>query len=221
MNFFKSPKKNSKKPPTSDEESNSSRSRSPPKKTASNLSATSAKPSKPRDENTRPAPGSSRSSRNLGKSGQSTPRSFADLNEHPLNLPPDQLRRLSALSNKSPSKMSDSDRMDVDSEPPARSSPPYVAPASPPPQANVPGAFEPPKPTPKVNGTSKTENEGPVPPPHKSNPASPVAAPAPTPEDAEAFKAAGNKLYKAREYKKAIEEYTKGLSRFKLNILDI
>lgn len=204
MNFFssKSPKKASKK---SDEESNSSRSRSPPKKTPSNTAATS-KASRPREENSRPSVGSSRSSR-LGKSGQSTHRHLRDLDEHPLNLPPDQLRRLSALSNKSPSKMSEPDRMDVDSEPPARSSPP----SSPPPQTNIPGAFDAPKPAPKINGTNKTEDEGPVPPPHKPNPTSPVAAPAPTPEDAEAFKTAGNKFYKAKEYRKAIEEYTKGL----------
>lgn len=85
--------------------------------------------------------------------------------------------------------------MDIDSE----------APSSPPPQNNMPGAFD----TPKTNGT-KVNGEGPAPPPHKT-PTSPPPAAAPTPEDAEAFKTAGNKLYKAGDYKKAIEEYTKGM----------
>ena len=94
--------------------------------------------------------------------------------------------------------MSEPDRMDVDEG---------GAPTSPPPQASMPGAFD----SPKTNGTNGTPNgEGPVPPPHKSNPTSPVAVAAPTPEEAEAFKTAGNKFYKAKEYKKAIEEYTKG-----------
>jgi DnaJ homolog subfamily C member 7 len=91
--------------------------------------------------------------------------------------------------------------MDIDSEGP------NGAPASPSPQANMPGSFD----SPKMNGTNGTpSNEGPVPPPHKSNPTSPAAVAAPTPEEAEAFKTAGNKFYKAKEYKKAIEEYTKG-----------
>ena len=97
--------------------------------------------------------------------------------------------------------------MDVDSEGP------NGAPTSPPPQANMPGAFDSPKP----NGTPAASNgEGPVPPPHKSNPTSPAAASPPTVEEAEAFKAAGNKFYKAKEYKKAIEEYTKGMLLFSL-----
>ncbi|TVY56005.1 DnaJ-like protein subfamily C member 7-like protein, partial [Lachnellula suecica] len=102
------------------------------------------------------------------------------------------------------------DRMDIDSETPS------AAPSSPPPQAaKMPGGFD----TPKTNGAGANANangtsangEGPVPPPHRSNPASPVAAAAPTPEEAEAFKNAGNKYYKAKEYKKAIEEYTKAV----------
>jgi DnaJ family protein C protein 7 len=91
--------------------------------------------------------------------------------------------------------------MDIDSEGP------NGAPASPSPQTNMPGSFD----SPKMNGTNGSpSNEGPVPPPHKSNPTSPATVPAPTPEEAEAFKTAGNKFYKAKEYKKAIEEYTKG-----------
>jgi DnaJ family protein C protein 7 len=194
MNFFsKSPKK-PKKTPTSDEESHSPRSRSPLKKSSSS----SSKSGKAKDENYRSGPGSARNSRSYPKAGPDSPRHPFDLNTHPLNLPPDQLRRLSALSS-----MSDPDRMDVDSEGP------NGAPTSPPPQTNMPGSFD----SPKMNGTNGTANgEGPVPPPHKSNPTSPASVAGPTPEEAEAFKTAGNKFYKAKEYKKAIEEYSKGMS---------
>lgn len=192
MNLFsKSPKK-SKKTPTSDEESHSPRSRSPLKKSSSS----SSKSGKGKEENHRPGQGSARNSRSFPKAGPESPRHPFDLNTHPLNLPPDQIRRLSALSS-----MSDPDRMDIDSEGP------NGAPASPSPQTNMPGSFD----SPKMNGTNGSpSNEGPVPPPHKSNPTSPATVPASTPEEAEAFKTAGNKFYKAKEYKKAIEEYTKG-----------
>lgn len=84
-------------------------------------------------------------------------------------------------------------------------------PASPPPQTKMPGAFETPKANGAANANSTNSNgDAPVPPPHKSNPTSPAAPAPPTPEDAEAFKANGNKFYKAKDYKKAIEEYTKG-----------
>jgi DnaJ family protein C protein 7 len=193
MNFFsKSPKK-SKKTPTSDEEPHSPRSRSPLKKSSSS----SSRSGRAKDENHRPGQGSARNSRSFPRAGPDSPRHPFDLNTHPLNLPPDQIRRLSALSS-----MSDPDRMDVESEGP------NGAPASPSPQTSMPGSFD----SPKINGTNGTPNgEGPVPPPHKSNPTSPAPVAAPTPEEAEAFKTAGNKFYKAKEYKKAIEEYTKGM----------
>jgi len=88
--------------------------------------------------------------------------------------------------------------MSTDGEPPSpidiKMSP------SPPP---TPGAFPP---TNGVNGSD--ENEIPKPPPHK------VASPKPEepPVDAEACKAAGNKFFKAKQYDKAIAEYTKGSS---------
>jgi DnaJ family protein C protein 7 len=190
MNFFsKSAQKKPKKTPSSDEESHSPRSRSPSKKSSS--SSNSKGKDKYRDDNHKS--GSARSS--FPKSGPNSPHHTFDPNTHPLNLPPEQLKRLSALSS-----MSDPDRMDIDSDGPA-------APSSPATQSNMPGSFDIPKP----NGTNgSTNGEGPVPPPHKSNPTSPVPPAAPTPEEAEAFKTAGNKFYKAKEYKKAIEEYTKG-----------
>lgn len=51
------------------------------------------------------------------------------------------------------------------------------------------------------NGTNGTdEGKSPTPPPHRPQPT----------VDAEACKAAGNKFFKAKDYKKAIAEYTKG-----------
>jgi DnaJ family protein C protein 7 len=59
------------------------------------------------------------------------------------------------------------------------------------------------------NGTADkpTQNgdAAPAPPPHKT-----PTTPPPSTEDAEAFKAAGNKYFKAGDYTKAIAEYTKG-----------
>jgi DnaJ homolog subfamily C member 7 len=63
-----------------------------------------------------------------------------------------------------------------------------------------------------ANGINNPANgdAAPAPPPHRSNPSSPV----PTAEDeAEAYKAAGNKFFKEKDYKNAIIQYTKG--RFK------
>lgn len=63
-------------------------------------------------------------------------------------------------------------------------------------------------PTPKPNGTAAETNgdsSAPPPPPHRT-PTSP-----PPPVDAEACKAAGNKFFKAKDYTKAIQEYTKGM----------
>ena len=95
-----------------------------------------------------------------------------------------------------------SDPMDIESESA------NGVPTSPKPQPNIPGAFD----TPKTNGMDgSTKEAGPVPPPHKSNPTSPAPAASPTAEEADAFKTTGNKFYKAKEYKKAIEEYSKGM----------
>ncbi|PBP28772.1 tetratricopeptide [Diplocarpon rosae] len=196
--FSKSPKKPTKKSDSDDEKvSTSSRTRSPTKKSVPSSSASKSSKAREEKENHKHGQGSVRNSRSFPKSTTKSPRHPYDPNTHPLNLPPDQLRKLSALSN-----MSEPERMDVDSDGPS------AAPTSPPPQTSMPGAFDAPKP----NGTSAPSNgEGPVPPPHKSNPTSPAAASPPTAEEAEAFKAAGNKFYKAKEYKKAIEEYTKAV----------
>jgi len=121
---------------------------------------------------------------------------------HPLNLHPDEYKRLSALSHTSGmSSPSDAPTpMDIDRE--ATTSP---TPQSP--QENgipkAPGAF------PNINGANGHKEEehttGPPPPPHRT-PTSPSPA-----VDAEAHKAAGNKFFKAGNYNKAIEEYSKGI----------
>ena len=102
---------------------------------------------------------------------------------HPLNLPPDEIRRLSLLAAMSgaPENGAGVEAMET----------------TPAPEENVAAVNG-------VNGEQSGE-EGPVPPPHRT--------PTPQPEvDAEACKAAGNKFYKAGQYERAIEEYSKGLS---------
>jgi DnaJ family protein C protein 7 len=135
----------------------------------------------------------------------------ADLDLHPLNLPPEQRKRLSNLS-----AMSGRDSMDIDRESPISipSSPssgaaqPAQASSSPPQQQpptngyTVPVSQEP-------NGQAN-EDEAPVPPPHSSKPASPVPSAA---EQAEVFKANGNQAFQAKDYKRAIDQYSNGMSR--------
>jgi DnaJ homolog subfamily C member 7 len=121
---------------------------------------------------------------------------------HPLNLPPDELRRLSvAMAAQEGAR----DAMDIDSNGPV----PSQHPESPPtPLKMTPGAFPE-----NANGAENGVNgvngdhgdeKSPTPPPHRV----PMAE-KPT-VDAEAAKAAGNKFFKAKDYSRAIAEYTKG-----------
>lgn len=147
-----------------------------------------------RDRDSRPA--SPHSRRSYSKSSGS-PRYTYDPSSHPLNLPPHELRRLSALS-----AMSDPPtpiEVDQDEEAPTSS-----LPSSPPPAMSPPPTSG----TNVLNGVNGMDEDGPVPPPHKI-PTSPPPPPKPT-VDAEACKAAGNKFFKAKDYDKAIKEYTKG-----------
>ncbi len=140
-----------------------------------------------------------------------------DPNSHPLNLPPEQLRkRLSAMSARSDSQNS----MDIDRDgAPSRLS--SMVSSSPPPTS--PGAHQAPN-GPMSPSTYQASNGlngdgSPIPPPHKT-PMQPISPPLPampatndTPtmnNDAESFKTAGNKYFKAKDYAKAIKEYTKG-----------
>ncbi|KAI9872777.1 MAG: hypothetical protein M1830_001207 [Pleopsidium flavum] len=150
-----------------------------------------------RDRESRPA--SPHSSRSFYSKTSNSPRYTYDRSSHPLNLPPHELRRLSALSAMSdpPTPM----EIDQDEDGPASS-----LPSSPPP-AMSPGPFTG---TNGVNGVNGANNDGsPVPPPHKT-PTSPPPQPKPT-VDAEACKAAGNKFFKAKDYDKAIKEYSKAI----------
>ncbi|EGP91264.1 uncharacterized protein MYCGRDRAFT_66104 [Zymoseptoria tritici IPO323] len=119
---------------------------------------------------------------------------------HPLNRyePGDDLRRHSTLSTMS----TESPRDSLNGGVPVGSDPMETTPAP-----EAPGAF------PTTNGTNGNhqtqEEEKPTPPPHgKTTPPPPREI---RPEDAEAFKAAGNKFYKAGQYAKAIEEYTQAI----------
>jgi DnaJ homolog subfamily C member 7 len=121
---------------------------------------------------------------------------------HPLNLPPDELRRLSASM---AAQEGARDAMDIDSNGPVPSQNPE-SPSTP--LKMTPGAF------PEnangaeygVNGVNGDhgDEKSPTPPPHRV----PMAE-KPT-VDAEAAKAAGNKFFKAKDYSRAIAEYTKG-----------
>lgn len=91
--------------------------------------------------------------------------------------------------------------MDIDREPVNGGA------SSPPPQSDKSSAqanFSVPIPN-GANGT--TNGDAPAPPPHGSNPSSPTPT---AKDDAEAYKAAGNRLFKEKNYDKAIEQYTKG-----------
>ncbi|KAF2274940.1 TPR-like protein [Westerdykella ornata] len=131
-----------------------------------------------------------------------------DRDSHPLNLPPDELRRLSssAMSQMNNHDQATPEPMDIDRE--TTTSP-----------SNT-------KTTP--NGTAATNGDyqdaRPAPPPHRytTSPPPQSANYAATPEaasppaqaptiDAESYKAAGNKFFKIKDYAQAIKEYTKAI----------
>lgn len=219
--FSKNPRKPKK---TSENEegiqSDSPQSKSPLKKAYSKSSKNREEENIKSEERQQSAP--TKSSRIRPKSSVYPSRNSFDPNTtHPLNLPPDQLRRLST-------QVRMSEPMDVDVESPSSArnpSPPPATSSQSTTQPSTPKNAEPtPKPTSRPalksvpqpnanNGQNAPGNgEGPPPPPpaHKSNPTSPQAVAPPTPEEAESFKDSGNRYYKAKQYKKAIEEYTKG-----------
>ena len=119
---------------------------------------------------------------------------------HPLNLPPDELRRLSAAM---AAQEGARNSMDVDSNG-QLSSPNADSPTTP--LKAAPGAF-PDNANGAMNGVNgdRGDEKSPTPPPHR------VPMPEKATIDAEAAKAAGNKFFKAKDYARAIAEYTKGL----------
>lgn len=218
MKFFR--KKSTKKPHPNDHDDyvldadyfhseSSSPTKSPSKSASSSLTKRSARPASPatptspsgeakhRSSSSRHF---SRASSDLGKS--SSRKKKADTDTHPLNLPPDEIRRLSRLS--AMSARESVDRMDID--PPSSA----AAPSSPPRQESPPAADKTGEETPPAtNGSSSPKKEdAPAPPPHTTDPNSPPPTPA---DEAEIFKNLGNKFFKERDYRRAIDEYSKGL----------
>ncbi|CRG85824.1 DnaJ homolog subfamily C member 7 [Talaromyces islandicus] len=113
-------------------------------------------------------------------------RSSQSRDSHPLNLPPDELRRhLFAMTAAREDSMRSS--MDLDRD----------ATASPQPQPDAPTPMS-------TNGVANGDAErSPTPPPHRASP--------PTSDGGESFKLAGNKFFKQGEYDRAIQEYNKAL----------
>ncbi|KAF5976670.1 tetratricopeptide repeat 2 [Fusarium coicis] len=184
-------------PPAYSEPSSPARAKSP-SKSSKRLS----RPASYAAESTKSSSRSSRLSRQSTDPGHSHSHSHSssrrhkyEPDTHPLNLPPEERKRLSALA-----AAMNGNSMDVDSEPVngARS----TTPPNPKAQTNFS--------VPIPNGSSHDDG-APPPPPHKSNPGSPTITPE---EDAEAYKAAGNRFFKEKNYYKAIEQYSKAVDLF-------
>ncbi|KAL2360753.1 hypothetical protein RJZ56_006361 [Blastomyces dermatitidis] len=143
------------------------------------------------------------------KSKGSSSRFAYDRDSHPLNLPPDELRRLSAMA-----AARDDSRSSMDIEQPdVAHSPTAVTNATVSPSAfSTPTQQDSPASSTGMqsNGVhSDTAERSPTPPPHNV----PSSTPQPTQPvvDAEACKLAGNKFFKAGDFQKAIQEYTKAV----------
>lgn len=137
-------------------------------------------------------PAASSTPKAMPKSNLKSPRksdkkkSKPDPNSHPLN----SYFPSAAMSGEDDR----STPMEVDGDAPAvngSSHPPT-------PSHDAPGAF----PGEDANGVNDEDDESPTPPPHKVQPTPKV--------DPEACKAAGNKFFKAKDYDRAIQEYSKG-----------
>ncbi|KAI1502683.1 hypothetical protein F5X99DRAFT_149229 [Biscogniauxia marginata] len=143
-----------------------------------------------------------------------------DPDTHPLNLHPDEIKRLSALS--AMSNRSSFDKMDVDKEnspaPPSSPPPPqqqasFSVPITSTPNgtkshANASADANANPPAPSTPNAASNE-EGPAPPPHRSNPSSPVHSDR---DEAEGHKSIGNKFFKERQYANAIKSYTNAVN---------
>jgi len=231
MKFFS--KISSKKPNSADEEDDensgfydssqpSSPTKSPTKSSGSRSPTKKASSQRPASPNSRDSkPQSPRTSRPFARHPTDAGRrKKIDPDTHPLNLPPEQRKRLSELS-----AMSARNSMDVDKEPVnggvsggVNGGKPSSPPPQPPPQYQQPRPSNPPShqtsfTVPVTNGTDASTNgvadeAVPAPPPHRSQPSSPVQSEA---EQAESFKNDGNKFFKAGDYTHAIEFYTKAV----------
>jgi DnaJ homolog subfamily C member 7 len=111
-----------------------------------------------------------------------------------LNLPESELRRLSAAMAREEARMATP--MDVDNNAMTNGS---SQPATP--SREGPGAFPESDADADANSASDRDEKSPTPPPHRVTPPK---------VDPEACKASGNKYFKAKDYDRAIQEYTKG-----------
>ena len=140
-----------------------------------------------KDEDYERRPSSSRPKSHQSRSDSKHSRRPSE-GSHPLNRPLEELRRASYFNTMA-------EPMDLDRDTPAPTSPAETSPV-----AN--GA----------HGEEQKEEAPPPPPPHRT-PTSPKQENGPQQSlsaDAEAYKAAGNKFFKAKEYNRAIQEYSKG-----------
>ena len=180
--FTKSSPKKKTEPDLKENKSSSSRS-SPRKSSTKSPSTTTPTPTTSSSRSpTKSLREKDQTSYKKGSWSRSSKRTHYSPDIHPLNLPPDERdRRRSAMS--SDGEQDDEMQMDVDSD----ASGPYQ----------------------HTNGLSDheqmTSDPSPIPPPHKT----PSPPPKPT-YDPEVCKATGNKYFKAQDYTKAVQEYTKG-----------
>lgn len=131
-------------------------------------------------------------------------KSKHDPNTHPLNLPPDQLRQFVTAQMARQEAEAGRSSMSMDRDVPEASEQTFVNGSSPPatPSREAPGAFPDHASDHSTDGTNGSDERSPTPPPHKVTPVK---------VDPEACKAAGNKFFKAKDYERAIAEYTKGM----------
>lgn len=152
-----------------------------------------------------------RSVRKISRTRTSSRQIFA-ADTHPLNLPPDEReRRRSAMD--APGEAVPSMEVDDESPTPSVSSSPPMSPGFFP---DIPGGMDDDRngdssPVPPPHGINTTSS--PPPAPKSSFPAPPSIPPLQPQQptvDAEACKTLGNKYFIAKDYKRAVKEYTKG-----------
>ncbi|KAB5516911.1 small glutamine-rich tetratricopeptide repeat-containing protein A [Coniochaeta sp. 2T2.1] len=237
--FLSQPSSPSSKSPTKQQASSSpSHTKISPAKKSSTPSAASiprsgSPSSRESHKPVRPPRSFGRHSTDPGSHSSSRRSKKIDPDTHPLNLPPEERKRLSALSAMSDHRNS----MDIDTEPVANGAGSTPSSPAPQPQRQQQPASQPKlnksftvplntktdsennanqNQTNRTNGTNgkdvidltKDDDDVPAPPPHRSSPPSPAQTAA---EDAETFKNEGNKYFKAKEYTKALEYYTKAV----------
>lgn len=171
-------------------------------------------PAPPTSATTGPKPSSSmRKSKSPRKhdKGKDKKKTKSDPDTHPLNLPPDQLRKLTlqmARQEAEAEAYANNESASAEKDVPETNNNEFTLPQGTSPPAN--SSKNAPEPSPEAagegttNGVNGHDERSPTPPPHRTPP--------PPKVDPEACKAAGNKFFKAKDYERAIEEYSKGKS---------